>query len=97
LRRQDRDRLLREQKLQAWEEKLQARDNEYHSKIEKRLEETERKLSVVSAALIATVAEVQLLEQGGTLLGRARSILQEAYPLPLDMPEDMQALLRRLT
>lgn len=87
---------LREKKLIVWEEKLQQRDAAYHAQVEHRLEATEKKLGAVSAALFATIAEVQIFDPGSPALARARVILQQAYPVAGDMPEDIAVLVHRL-
>jgi hypothetical protein len=87
---------LREKKLSAWEAQLQQRDKEYHRRVEERLEATEKKLGAVSAALFATIAEVQILDPVSPALVRARTILHAAYPVPEHMPDDIASLVHRL-
>lgn len=87
---------LREKKLEAWEEQLRKRDAGWTERIEDRLEEAEKKVGALSAALFVTISEVQVLDPASPILVRARVILQQAYAVPEDMPEDIAALVHRL-
>lgn len=87
---------LREKKLDSWEQRLQERDAEYHAKIEARLGMMERKVTVMGNALFTVVTEVQQLPGTQPALTRAKKILQQAYPVEEEIPEDIAALLHRL-
>lgn len=83
-------------RLKAWEESLDRREKEHRESTEQRLHAMERKLSAVTAALFETIAELQLLDAASPALAKAKIVLRQAYPLDVETPSDMQALIDRL-
>lgn len=86
----------REDRLRRWETSLDERERKYRVDVEHRLAEVETRMSLVSAALFETLAELQRLDPASPAIAQAREALQRAYPVTPELPEDLRRLLRRL-
>lgn len=82
--------------LKAWEDSLARREKENRERTEDRLEAVESKLSLVTGALFDALGELHRLDPASPVLARAKQALQQAYPLDVDTPPDIQALVRRI-
>lgn len=105
--RAERRRLSREQKIDAWqgevaakERALAAREAELDGKIAANLAKCEAHCAQVTAradklfyVVVLIFPEVRRLAPESALLQRASGLLADILPVPLDLPEDMQAQL----
>lgn len=101
--RDDKRKSIREEKLKAWQQELEARERQVDEKQAEYYAALEQKLKLVleqNAALVGAyqliVAALRTENPGNPALGRADELLKAVFPIDTIIPPNMVALLKQM-
>lgn len=91
---------IRTDRLARWESDLDARERAMEGKLSDSLARCQEHCAAVEAkfdrmrlAILLLIPELQRVAPYSPALKQARDLLRDAFPIPLDLPEDMAGLI----